>query len=118
MKYLVLATSLATLLLATAAMAQDDQQPPVEHRNKHGLIEPTSKGSSGEPSGTPPGANESVDEGTIGGSGDSENYAGSSGVSGGSLPPNPYPNATDNTGMIVGGSVTGTGALTSAHPSH
>ena len=119
MRHLVVALSIAMVIGAMPAKAQDQnaQQAPVEHRNQQGLIEPTSNGSSGAPSGTPAGAADGLDEGTIGGVGQSQNDAGSFGVSGGgSGAPNPYPNAADRSGQLVGGSVTGTGALNSAHP--
>jgi hypothetical protein len=125
MKFFLVMCLLAPLCGATMAVAQDQSssqderlsQVPVEHRNKQGLIEPTSAGSSGAASGTPAGASDGLDEGTIGGVGQAQNQADSFGVSGGgSGAPNPYPNAVGQTGQIVGGSVIGTGALSSAHP--
>ena len=105
---------LATIAILSAAVPVAAQEAaPGETLNKKGLIEPTSKGSSGTPDASlnsSPGDSAPIDSETtpeIGGLGTNPQNT-----------VNPYPDATSRTGVVDGGSVNGTGAMTSAHPGH
>jgi hypothetical protein len=109
--------------VTSTAIAADKIQPTQDRTSNHGLIQPTSPGSSGESGSTTSGAESNP-------GGDVNNYAINPLPSSGSQAPsempaeqegssiNAYPNATNGAGMPDGGSVTGTGALNSAHPGH
>ena len=110
---------LSGLMLAAPVRAQTEdsnQATGGESVNKNGLIEPTSKGSSGAPDAAPAGGGGAGEEADTAGSEAIPNAGGVGTNPGPDV--NPYPNANSGTGMVNGGSVNGTGALTSAHPGH
>jgi hypothetical protein len=113
-----LAAILAAAMSVPAPAQSQTAMPSGEQLDKHGLIKPTSKGSSGSPDDAGGGAAIDSDGNADTGPVDAETRnAGGMGTNPQTMA-NPYPDATSGTGVVNGDAVNGTGALNSAHPGH